>query len=84
MLLLRIAIIKNSFILVRNLQDYYTRQLELLSTRKRDQRRITGILIHFVVAGQTTDFRTLESKSTGPIDVMPVHVEDVFREDVHI
>ena len=65
---------------VSKIQEYYTRQTELVSTRRREQKKAAGILIHFVVAGQIAEFRTLESKSPGPIDVMPVHVEDVFRE----
>ena len=63
------------------MQDYYSKQIEMLSTRRREPRTVAGILIHFVVAGQVADFRLLESKSAGPIDVMPVHVEDVFRQD---
>lgn len=64
------------------MQDYYSRQIELMSARRREQRKAAGILIHFVVAGQIVDFRTLEGKSPGPIDVMPVHVEDIYKETI--
>lgn len=63
------------------LQDYYSSQTEMLSVSRKEGHRKVGIIIHFVVAGQIANFRLLESRSTGPIDVMPVHVEDVFRQD---
>lgn len=62
------------------MQDYYQKQVEMLSAGSKVGRQQPGIIIHFVVAGQIANFRLLESKSTGPIDVMPVHVEDVYRQ----
>lgn len=47
--------------------------------RQQSQARI---MVHFVVAGQVAEFREVEQHSTalglGAIDVMPVHIPDLF------
>ena len=61
------------------MQDTYPRQIALLGARTAGQSDKRGIVIHFVVAGQMADLRSLEGKSAGPIYEMPVHVDDVFQ-----
>lgn len=77
-----IVLLTNAFFFhIDSVQDYYMRQIDMLNTPCKDTNKEAGIIIHFAVAGQITEFRTLENRSNGPIDVMPVHVEDVFRRN---
>ncbi len=53
--------------------------MELLRSSRKSQDERQKIIIHFVVAGEIASFRSLEAQSPAPIEVMPVHVVDVFE-----
>ncbi len=56
-----------------SLQEVYLKRMGLFA-RKAPLR----IAVFFVTAGEVAAFRTVESFSAGPIDVMPVHISDIF------
>jgi len=60
-------------------QGLYSKQVELLKFGSRSHNERKKLIIHFVVAGEISSFRSLEPQSTGPIEVMPVHVMDIFQ-----
>lgn len=55
------------------LQEVYLKRMGLFA-RKSPLR----IAVFFVTAGEAGAFRTVEGFSAGSIDVMPVHVSDIF------
>ena len=55
------------------LQEVYLKRMGLFA-RKSPLR----IAVFFVTAGEVGAFRTVEGFSAGSIDVMPVHVSDIF------
>jgi len=61
------------------MQGLYPRQVELLRAGSKARGDRQKLIIHFVVAGEVSSFRSLEPQSPGPIQVMPVHVMDIFR-----
>lgn len=62
-----------SMMLPRLLQEVYLKRMGLFA-RKSPLR----IAVFFVTAGEIAAFRTIEGFSIGSIDVMPVHISDIF------
>lgn len=60
-------------------QGLYLRQVELLRAGGKSCNRGQKLVIHFVVAGEISSFRALEAHGLGNIEVMPVHVIDIFQ-----
>ena len=60
------------------MQDLYARQLQLLAGHRGVDVSRQQIIIFFVVAGQIAKFRALETMAVGAIEIMPVHVSDIF------
>ena len=62
-------------------QGLYSRQVELLRACSKTRSGGQKLIIHFVVAGEVSSFRSLEAQSpiVGNIEVMPVHVMDIFQ-----
>lgn len=60
-------------------KEMLTRRVSCVFGGGRDRRSAATITIHFVVAGEASQFRAVE-KYTAPavIAEMPVHVADVF------
>ena len=55
------------------MQEVYLKRMGLFA-RKSPLR----IAVFFVTAGEVAAFRTVEEFSPGPINVMPVHISDIF------
>lgn len=56
-----------------SVQEVYLKRMGLFA-RKAPLR----IAVFFVTAGEVATFRTVEGFSAVPIDVMPVHISDIF------
>ena len=55
------------------LQEVYLKRMGLFA--RRSPLKFT---VFFVTAGEVAAFRMVESFSSGSIDVMPVHISDIF------
>lgn len=61
-------------------KDVYISRVSTLFGSGRERRGGLHVSINFIVAGQLEQFRNLEGFSSHPIEVMPIHVSDVFGD----
>ncbi|GMH37343.1 hypothetical protein BSKO_05221 [Bryopsis sp. KO-2023] len=61
-------------------KDVYISRVSTLFGSGRERRGGLHVSINFIVAGQLEQFRNLEGFSSHPIEVMPIHISDVFGD----
>lgn len=61
-------------------KDVYISRVSTLFGGGRERKGGLHVSINFIVAGQLDQFRSLEGFSSHPIEVMPIHISDVFGD----